>query len=92
MSIYKEEKNKKDCFEHLISLQDCDHRFHANAECATREQDSKYKWNQRKKDVNIMKRLLRSLWQLSPVKHLVHTRQKRMFPYKGESHNEIIHL
>ena len=41
MSIYKEEKNKKDCFEHLISLQDCDHRFHANAECATREQDSK---------------------------------------------------
>ena len=49
MSIYKEEKNKKDCFEHLISLQDCDHRFHANAECATREQDSKYKWNQRKK-------------------------------------------
>ena len=61
MSIYKEEKNKKDCFEHLISLQDCDHRFHSNAECATREQDSKYKWNQRKKDVNIMKRLLRSL-------------------------------
>ena len=40
MSIYKEEKNKKDCFEHLISLQDCDHRFHANAECATCEQDS----------------------------------------------------
>ena len=37
MSIYKEEKNKKDCFEHLISLQDCDHRFHANAECATHE-------------------------------------------------------
>ena len=23
MSIYKEENNKKDCFEHLISLQDC---------------------------------------------------------------------
>lgn len=37
MSIYKEENNKKDCFEHLISLQDCDHRFHANAECATHE-------------------------------------------------------
>ena len=81
MSIYKEEKNKKDCFEHLISLQDCDHRFHANAECATREQDSKYKWNQRKKDVNIMKRLLRSLRQLSSVKNIGHSRQKRTIPY-----------
>ena len=30
MSIYKEENNKKDCFEHLISLQDCG-SHHANA-------------------------------------------------------------
>ena len=39
MSIYKEENNKKDCFEHLISLQDCDHNSHTNAECTTREQE-----------------------------------------------------
>ena len=39
MSIYKEENNKKDCFEHLISLQDCGHNRHATTDCATREQD-----------------------------------------------------
>lgn len=39
MSIYKEENNKKDCFEHLISLQDCDHNSHATTDCAVCEQD-----------------------------------------------------
>ena len=61
MSIYKEENNKKDCFEHLISLQDCDHRFHANAESATREQDS---------DINGP---LAALWSL---RHLLRKNQK----------------
>ena len=37
MSIYKEENNKKDCFEHLISLQDCG--ITAQETFPTREQD-----------------------------------------------------
>ena len=36
MSIYKEENNKKDCFEHLISLQGCGNH-HANADCKADE-------------------------------------------------------